>query len=90
MAMVASSALCVCLGVWGSQYRELRPVFFGGGRAGANTRQGSSPSQSRAQVEGEEEDDQDFPRGRGRGRGRDGAGNYEMVSMKADDVNKAA
>jgi hypothetical protein len=32
LTMLASSGLCVALGVWGSRYRELQPVFFGGGR----------------------------------------------------------
>lgn len=29
--MAVSSAAGVGLGIWGCQYRELRPVFFGGG-----------------------------------------------------------
>lgn len=32
--MAISSASGVALGIWGCQYRELRPVFFGGGGAG--------------------------------------------------------
>jgi protein SYS1 len=32
LAMFASSALSVALGMWGCRYRELQPVFFGGGR----------------------------------------------------------
>lgn len=35
MTMATSSAASVGLGIWGCQYRELRPVFFGGG-GGAN------------------------------------------------------
>lgn len=31
MTMAVSSAAGVGLGIWGCQYRELRPVFFGGG-----------------------------------------------------------
>lgn len=34
ITMVVSSAVGVGLGVWGCQYRELRPVFFGGGGGG--------------------------------------------------------
>jgi hypothetical protein len=30
------------------------------------------------------DEEQGYGRGRGRGRGRDGAGEYEMVGMKAD------
>lgn len=32
--MAVSSASGVALGIWGCQYRELRPVFFGGGGIG--------------------------------------------------------
>lgn len=32
--MAVSSASGVVLGIWGCQYRELRPVFFGGGGLG--------------------------------------------------------
>ncbi|KAB5542676.1 integral membrane protein S linking to the trans Golgi network-domain-containing protein [Coniochaeta sp. 2T2.1] len=38
LAMAASSALGVALGVWGCRYRELRPITFGGG-GGAKTQQ---------------------------------------------------
>ncbi|KAG9251161.1 integral membrane protein S linking to the trans Golgi network-domain-containing protein [Emericellopsis atlantica] len=31
-SLVGSAALCASLGIWGCQYRELQPVFFGGGR----------------------------------------------------------
>jgi hypothetical protein len=29
---VASAGLAVALGIWGCRYRELQPIFFGGGR----------------------------------------------------------
>lgn len=90
MTMVASSAMCVGLGVWGSQYRELRPMFFGGGRTTTNAHDGAGPSQNGGPAEGAGDEEEGFSRGRGRGRGRDGAGEYEMVRMKTDDVNKAA
>ncbi|KAB5518723.1 integral membrane protein S linking to the trans Golgi network-domain-containing protein [Coniochaeta sp. 2T2.1] len=92
LAMAASSALSVALGVWGCRYRELRPITFGGG--GAKTQQangsaggngeGSSNTAGGGGVEGggvEGDEEQGFSRGRGRGRGRDGAGDYEMVQM---------
>lgn len=31
LTMLVSSAVGVAVGIWGCQYRELRPVFFGGG-----------------------------------------------------------
>ncbi|OIW26569.1 hypothetical protein CONLIGDRAFT_655957 [Coniochaeta ligniaria NRRL 30616] len=89
LAMAASSALGVALGVWGCRYRELRPITFGGGGGGGNNAskgqanggngEGSSGGGGADGVDGDEE--QGFARGRGRGRGRDGAGDYEMVQM---------
>lgn len=93
VAMAVSSAVGVSLGVWGCQYRELRPVFFGGGGIGGgssgasnnnnnNNANGSAAGGgegSSQAADGDEE--QGFSRGRGRGRGRDGAGEYEMVKM---------
>ena len=83
--MLLSSALSVALGIWGCRYRELQPVFFGGGRilgsrAGGTTGQVSTAEGQGAGEEGDEE--MGFGRGRGRGRGRDGAGEYEMVQME--------
>ena len=87
--MVGSAAVSVALGMWGCRYRELQPVFFGGGRIlGSGTTAPPSNALSVAE-QGEmaapaEEDDNGsgFSRGRGRGRGRDGAGEYEMMHMK--------
>lgn len=36
LTMLVSSAVGVALGIWGCQYRELRPVFFGGGGGGSS------------------------------------------------------
>lgn len=74
------------LGVWTCQWRELRPINFGGSSSntGSSTvHSGGEPSGegSRDDVGGDEE--QGYGR-RGRGRGRDGAGEYEMVTMKGD------
>ncbi|KAH7361765.1 integral membrane protein S linking to the trans Golgi network-domain-containing protein [Plectosphaerella cucumerina] len=91
MAMLASAALCVALGVWGSQWRELRPIFFGGGRGpGAVKAGGAEQDGAGGGAEGAGDEEQGFSRGRGRGRGRDGAGEYEMTRTKTDDVNKGA
>ncbi|KAH8757200.1 integral membrane protein S linking to the trans Golgi network-domain-containing protein, partial [Diaporthe sp. PMI_573] len=93
VAMAISSAVGVSLGVWGCQYRELRPVFFGGGGAsGASNSNSNNNNNNNANgsaagagegssqaADGDEE--QGFSRGRGRGRGRDGVGEYEMVKM---------
>lgn len=78
----ASAALMTSVGVWACQWRELKPISFGGhGRS-----VGPSSSQAPANATGDEED-VEYTRGRGRGRGRDGAGNYEMVGMDQQDSN---
>ncbi|KAM0321928.1 hypothetical protein ACHAQA_009825 [Verticillium albo-atrum] len=90
--MMASAGLCASLGVWGSQYRELRPIYFGGSGGGNNASAGGAGrsgdgdgSQGNgAPIEGGDEE-QGFSRGRGRSRGRDGTGEYEMVGMKATE-----
>jgi protein SYS1 len=76
---VASAAMMTSLGVWSCQYRELRPINFGGS---AQNTTGESSIAASTNEAGDEE--QGHGRGRGRGRGRDGAGEYEMVGMKAD------
>ncbi|KAL2753179.1 hypothetical protein ACRALDRAFT_1072270 [Sodiomyces alcalophilus JCM 7366] len=88
VAMTASSALCIGLGVWGSQWRELRPIFFGGGGGDSG---GNRAHEDRIRHEngGPVEDgdpEQGVSSGRGRGRGRDGGGEYEMVGMKGDSA----
>lgn len=68
------------LGVWACQWRELRPINFGGKAGGTSTRQ---------QGNGVAEDEEaGHSRGSSRGRGGDGAGEYEMVGMNgaADNV----
>lgn len=88
--MIGSAALTVALGMWGCQYRELQPVFFGGGRIlGSRSTPAAASNNQIAAEEGEAGLDADgddgagFPRGRGgRGRGKDGAGEYEMAEMK--------
>lgn len=95
VAMAVSSAVGVSLGVWGCQYRELRPVFFGGGGIGGgasagNNNNSSSSNNANGSADGggegssqaaDGDEEQGFSRGRGRGRGRDGAGEYEMMKM---------
>ncbi|KIM98139.1 hypothetical protein OIDMADRAFT_128887 [Oidiodendron maius Zn] len=76
---IASAAMMTFLGVWSCQWRELRPISFGGSN---NAQPGSSREMAGPSEGGDEE--QGFGQGRGRGRGRDGAGEYEMVTMKGD------
>lgn len=76
---VASAAMMTSLGVWTCQYRELRPINFGGS---AQSTTGESSMAASTNEGGDEE--QGYGRGRGRGRGRDGAGEYEMVGMKGE------
>lgn len=97
--MLVSSAMGVGLGIWGCQYRELRPVFFGGGANSSsnnNNNHNHSGSISNGGAMASEggntaadglpagDEEQGFSRGRGRGRGRDGAGDYEMVKMNGE------
>lgn len=76
----ASAGMMTSLGVWTCQWRELRPITFGG--SSAATPAASSDPGLPAGEAGDEE--QGYGRGRGRGRGRDGAGGYEMVGMKPE------
>jgi hypothetical protein len=76
--------MMTCLGIWSCQWRELRPIAFGSSGA-AQTQEDTAVNEGGdGGARGDEE--QGFGRGRGRGRGRDGAGEYEMVGMKADET----
>ena len=67
------------LGVWSCQWRELRPISFGG-------HGGQKGDQQDNDGPGEGGDDGvGYGVGRGRGRARDGTGGYEMVEMKDGD-----
>lgn len=87
VAMLSSSAICVAAGMWGCRYRELQPVFFGGGRIlGSN----ATPSAAAAGRGPDDDDDDDdghegpvdeemgLAQGRGKQRGRE---EYEMGKM---------
>ncbi|PSS08943.1 hypothetical protein M430DRAFT_127710 [Amorphotheca resinae ATCC 22711] len=73
---IASAGMMTSLGVWSCQWRELRPIAFGGS---SNTQ---ASGETVPPSDGDEE--QGSGRGRGRGRGRDGAGEYEMVGMNGE------
>lgn len=75
----ASAAMMTSLGVWSCQWRELRPISFGG-----TSNAQSNPSGDIAGPSEGGDEEQGFGFGRGRGRGRDGAGEYEMVTMKGE------
>lgn len=75
LTMAVSSAFGVALGIWGCQYRELRPVFFGGGGGGgggggANGAQLSSSHNANGSVGGG---------GGGNGEGGSGGGAAEGI-----------
>jgi hypothetical protein len=70
----ASAGLMASLGIWACQWRELRPISFGGRPIVTATNSESAGQDATDDGEG-------FTRGRGRGRGRDGSGAYEMVGM---------
>lgn len=95
--MAVSSAVAVALGTWGCRYRELRPISFGGAggsnrspaptttsTAASSTAPGQPP-QAGPSNDSVGDEEQGFVRGGRRGRGRDGAGEYEMVSLKPGD-----
>ncbi|KAI5863909.1 integral membrane protein S linking to the trans Golgi network-domain-containing protein [Durotheca rogersii] len=88
VTMALSSAGTVVAGTYGCQWRELRPISFGGHAPGAGTAGGSGAEAAAGNggAGGGEQGDEEmgFSRGRGRGRGRDGAGEYEMVGMRGD------
>lgn len=87
-----SAALMVGLGMWACQWRELRPINFGGGGSGRKEKRAMRGEE--AGNEGEREGNAKVPgdegrgwwgRGRGRGRGRDPGGGrdeYEMVGLR--------
>ena len=67
------------LGIWSCQWRELRPINFGGGNGATS----ASIENSNGDVMDPE--DVGYGRGKGRRKGRDGGGEYEMVGMKEND-----
>ncbi|CEI70078.1 hypothetical protein FVEN_g10641 [Fusarium venenatum] len=75
LTMIASATISVSLGIWGCQYRELQPVFFGGRPilpAVPASVDGSATQPSTVDEE------MAIP---SRGRGRDGNAEYEMEPM---------
>ncbi|KAF2233680.1 hypothetical protein EV356DRAFT_486310 [Viridothelium virens] len=70
---IASAALMTSLGIWSCQWRELKPISFGGSS--------STARQADSEEANGSHDGLGYPRGRGRGKGADGGGNYEMVGM---------
>lgn len=83
--MGVSSAATVALGVYGCQWRELRPISFGGTARTNNNEQSAAENGLADGGSGAGDEEMGFSRGRGRGRDRDGAGAYEMVGMKPED-----
>lgn len=82
--MLVSSIVTVTGGTYGCQWRELRPISFGGNAKNNNNAEGGAEAAAQNGTAAGEHGDEEmgFSRGRGRGRGRDGAGEYEMVGMK--------
>lgn len=68
----ASAALMTGLGMWACQWRELKPIAFGG--------RAKTPTQGQGTAE--VEDGVGNVMGDETGRGADGAGVYEMIGMK--------
>ncbi|KAH0542400.1 hypothetical protein GP486_008643, partial [Trichoglossum hirsutum] len=75
LLQAASAALMTSLGVWCCQWRELRPINFGGGGVTETTTAGREGDSS-------VDDESGGVMNTGRGRGRDGDGEYELAAMK--------
>lgn len=73
---ICSVALMCGLGIWACQWRELRPMVFGGGSSTKNQAEGSQ-----ANGHAPEDLEAGHEMGSGRGTGPDGSGSYEMVGM---------
>lgn len=69
LIQIASTALMISLGMWACQWRELRPMAFGGTPKDATTAEHGRPA----------EEGEGYEMGTRSGGGRDGAGTYEMV-----------
>lgn len=98
VTMAASSAVGVALGIWGCQYRELRPVFFGGQQGSSSTGGGGSQNTangsaggggvggngegSSGAADGIAAGDEEQGFSRGRGRGRGRDGAGEYEMVK--------
>lgn len=97
LTMAVSSAAGVMLGIWGCQYRELRPVFFGGGSTStsnnnnktsqsiggnANGSTGEPQGEVVTDADGVVYGDEEQGFSRGRGRGRGRDGAGEYEMVK--------
>jgi len=69
----ASALLMTSLGVWACQWRELKPMSFGG--------KGKARAELDGVATGPVDEEAGFTHGIGNGAGRDGGGVYEMVGM---------
>jgi len=80
---ICSSALMIALGIWACQWRELKPMAFGGSGGGGGKSKGKERATDGAANGHLPEADQGegYEMGAARGKGRDGAGSYEMVGM---------
>ncbi|KAF2157728.1 hypothetical protein K461DRAFT_219281 [Myriangium duriaei CBS 260.36] len=77
----ASAALMTFLGMWACQWRELKPIAFGGRGRNADTATNANGSAAPAVEHGE-----GFPvENSGRSGGRDAGGVYEMIGMRPKD-----
>ncbi|KAF2169652.1 hypothetical protein M409DRAFT_64710 [Zasmidium cellare ATCC 36951] len=76
MLQILSSVLMISLGMWACQWRELRPMAFGG-----KSKQQAEPGTVANGHPPEADEGAGFEMGSGRSGGRDGAGAYEMVGM---------
>lgn len=78
-----SAALMFFGGVWACQWRELRPMSFGGQGGGSKTGAAGRVGGDIEGGGGGDGEGEGYEMGaRNQGRGRDGGGLYEMVGMR--------
>jgi ABC-type nickel/cobalt efflux system permease component RcnA len=74
---ICSATLMIALGIWACQWRELKPMAFGG-----RSKQTTGTSAGNGHIPGPHDAEAGFEMGTSStGAGRDGAGTYEMVGM---------
>ncbi|SMR60576.1 unnamed protein product [Zymoseptoria tritici ST99CH_1E4] len=78
LLQICSATVMIGVGIWACQWRELRPMAFGG----RSKEQTATNSAGNGHLPGPHDEEAGFEMGSSsRGAGRDGAGSYEMVGV---------
>jgi ABC-type nickel/cobalt efflux system permease component RcnA len=82
LLQICSATLMIGLGIWACQWRELRPMAFGG----KSKEQTATSSTGNGHIPGPHDAEAGYEMGsNSRGGGADGAGSYEMVGVAAKE-----